>query len=384
MDLEENQTKKKKSLMQWMLVLLSCLALCIGTTAGPLSLRFYFIHGGSSRWLCSWLETAGWPILILPLLILYKRQPDVQHVTPQQCLAFCAIGLITGVDDYMDAWGVSYLPLSTYALLNTTQLAFNAIFAYLLVRQRFSPYSINAIILLTLGSVLLAFQSKSDRPKGHSNKNYILGFLLTIGAAGLYGLVLPVIELVYKRSKRRVTYTLVMEMQLIMSFSATVLCTIGMVVNKDFETVASEARASDVGEVKFYTALVWNAISWQLFFIGVFGVIFLTSSLLSGILKTVFIPVTQVLAVIIYHENFSGEKGLALALALWGFASFLYGEYLKSKQPANVTELNDQHIPGHNCECSGIKEERALEMEFEENSTNAETPELGDAFKVDL
>ncbi|GLJ48036.1 hypothetical protein SUGI_1014360 [Cryptomeria japonica] len=83
-----------------------------------------------------------------------------------------------------------------------------------------------------------------------------------------------------------------------MSFSATMLCTIGMVVNKDFETIASEARASDVGEVKLYIVLVWNAISWQLFFIGVFGVIFLTSSLLSSILKTVFIPVIQVLAVI--------------------------------------------------------------------------------------
>ncbi|GLJ48029.1 hypothetical protein SUGI_1014250 [Cryptomeria japonica] len=368
MDLKESQ-RKKKSMMEWTILLLNCLALCIGTTAGPLSLRFYFVHGGSSRWLCSWLETAGWPILILPLCIIYKRQPDVKHVTIYQCLGACTIGLITAVDDYMDAWGVSYLPLSTYSLLNATQLAFNAIFAFLLVRQRFSPYSINAVILLTLGSVLLAFQTKSDKPKEITTTKYILGFLLTIGAAGLYGLVLPIIELVYKTSKCRVTYTLVMEMQLIMSFSATVLCTIAMVVNKDFETVASEAKASDIGEAKFYIALVWNAISWQLFFIGVFGVIFLTSSLLSGILKTVFIPVTQLLAVIIYHENFSGEKGIALVLALWGFASYLYGEYLKSKQPANDTE-----IIGHDSEFSGIKEEKSLEVAVQEKNSNAEIP----------
>ncbi|GLJ48033.1 hypothetical protein SUGI_1014310 [Cryptomeria japonica] len=371
MDVKEGQTKEK-SLMEWTVVLLNCLALCIGTTSGPLSLRFYFVHGGSSRWLCSWLETAGWPILILPLCILYKRQRDVQHVTFHQCLAACAIGLITGVDDYMDAWGVSYLPLSTYSLLNATQLAFNAVFAFLLVRQRFTPYSINAVILLTLGSVLLAFQTKNDKPKEVTNTEYILGFLLTIGAAGLYGLILPIIELVYKRSKCRVTYALVMEMQLIMSFSATMLCTIGMVVNKDFETVASEARASDVGEVQFYVALVWNAISWQLFFIGVFGVIFLTSSLLSGILKTVFIPVTQVLAVIIYHENFSGKKGLALALALWGFASYLYGEYIKSKQPANVAELMNQRIPNHTCEFPGIVEQKSLEEAVKEKNSNTE------------
>ncbi|GLJ48040.1 hypothetical protein SUGI_1014400 [Cryptomeria japonica] len=335
--------------MEWTMVVLNCLALCIGTTAGPLSLRFYFVHGGSSRWLCSWLETAGWPILILPLLIIYKRQPDVQHVTFYQCLASCVIGIMTGVNDYMDAWGVSYLPLSTYSLLNATQLAFNAVFAFLLVSQKFTFYSINAVILLSLDAVLLSFQTKSDKPKEITNAKYILGFLLTLGAAVIYGSILPIIELVYKRSKCRVTYTLVMEMQLIMSFTATVFCTIGMVV--------SEARASDIGEAKFYIGLAWNAISWQIFFIGVYGVIFLTSSLLSGVLKTVFIPVTQVLPVIIYHENFSGEKGLALVLALWGFASYLYGEYLKSKQPANVTE-----IIGHDCELSGIKEEKSLEL----------------------
>ncbi|GLJ48039.1 hypothetical protein SUGI_1014390 [Cryptomeria japonica] len=334
MVLKESQ-RKKKSLMEWTLVLLNCLALCIGTTAGPLSLR---------------------------------RQPDAQHVTLHQFLACCAIGLITGVDDYMDAWGVSYLPLSTYSLLDATQLAFNAIFAFLLVRQKFTPYSINAVILLTLASVLLAFLTKSDKPEEVTNKKYILGFLLTVGAAKLYGLVLPVIELVYKKSKCRVTYILVMEMQLIMSFSATVLCTIGMVVNKDFETVASEARASDIGEAKFYIALVWNAISWQLFFIGVFGVIFLTSSLLSGIIKTMFIPVTQVLAVIIYHENFSGKKGIALVLALWDFASYLYGEYLKSKQPANVTE-----IICHRCQLSGTKEEKS-EVAVKEKNSNVVIP----------
>ena len=74
--------------------------------------------------------------------------------------------------------------------------------------------------------------------------------------------MLLIIELVYKRSKCRVTYTLVMEMQLIMSFSTTIFCTIGMVLNKDFEAVASEVRAYAIGEVKFYIGLVWNAISW--------------------------------------------------------------------------------------------------------------------------
>jgi hypothetical protein len=67
---------------------------------------------------------------------------------------------------------------------------------------------------------------------------YWLGFALTLGAAALYGLVLPLVELAYRRAAgggRAVTYALVIEMQLVMGFFATAFCTMGMIVNKDFQ-----------------------------------------------------------------------------------------------------------------------------------------------------
>jgi hypothetical protein len=54
------------------------------------------------------------------------------------------------------------------------------------------------------------------------------------------------VELAYRRAAgaggRAVTYALVVEMQLVMGFFATAFCTVGMVVNKDFE-VSSFPRA---------------------------------------------------------------------------------------------------------------------------------------------
>lgn len=64
-----------------------------------------------------------------------------------------------------------------------------------------------------------------------------MGFFLTIGAAALYGLVLPLVELTYRRAKRPITYTLVIEMQLVMGFFATAFCAVGMIVNKDFQVM---------------------------------------------------------------------------------------------------------------------------------------------------
>ena len=73
----------------------------------------------------------------------------------------------------------------------------------------------------------------------------------------------------------------------------------------------------DLGDTKYYLVLVWTAIiCQQCFYLGVIGIIFCASSLLSGILTTVLFSVTEILAVIFYKENFQAEKGVALALSL--------------------------------------------------------------------
>ena len=106
------------------------------------------------------------------------------------------------------------------------------------MRQRLTALSVNAVALLTVGAVVLGLHVSSDRPAGVTKGQYWLGFLLTLAAAALYGLVLPLIELTYKRAAgggRVVTYALVVEMQLVMGFFATAFCTVGMIVNNDFQ-----------------------------------------------------------------------------------------------------------------------------------------------------
>ncbi|KAK1302813.1 Purine permease 3 [Acorus calamus] len=151
------------------------------------------------------------------------------------------------------------------------------------------------------------------------------------------------IELTYRKTKTVVTYALVMEMQMVMSFFATAFCTVGMIVNKDFQ-MAKEAKEYELGETKYYVVLVFCAIFWQLFFMGTVGAISCSSSLLAGIVIAVMIPVTESLAVLFFHENFSGEKGISLALSIWGFASYFYGEYKmeKKKKKKMMMVMQDQ------------------------------------------
>ncbi|XP_056173031.1 purine permease 1-like [Syzygium oleosum] len=248
--MEAPQDKTPKRL----LLALNCAMLSLGTCGSPLLMRLYFVRGGTCVWLCSWLETGGWPIIVLPLTVAYFRRRSAEgpsaHLVLMDPFLFAAsavIGVLTGLDDYLYAYGAARLPVSTSALLIATQLSFTAGFAFLLVRQQFTSYSINSIFLLTIGAGVLAMDTSSDRPAGESDSAYYAGFFMTLGAAALYGFVLPLVELTYKKAKQAVTYSLVLEFQLVMCFFATAFCTVGMLINKDFQ-VLSQPRPIHTGD----------------------------------------------------------------------------------------------------------------------------------------
>ena len=228
--------------MKKFLLILNCILLSIGNCGGPLIMRLYFIHGGKRVWLSSWLETGGWPIIFIPIIITYFHRRATQgsstklfFMKPRLFIASTAIGILTGLDDYLYAYGVARLPVSTSSLIIASQLAFTAGFAFLLVKQKFTPYSINAVILLTIGAGVLALHTSNDRPNGESMKEYFAGFFMTVGASAVYGFVLPLVELTYKKAKQTITYSLVMEIQIVMCLFATLFCTVGMLINKDFK-----------------------------------------------------------------------------------------------------------------------------------------------------
>ncbi|PKA49024.1 Purine permease 3 [Apostasia shenzhenica] len=334
------------------LLSLNVLLLAVGSSGGPLVLRLYFLRGGSRKWLSAALQTSGFPLVLPPLLFSFLRRrrrssfsaakPAVFFITPPLVLYSVILGLLTGLDNFISAYGASYLPVSTSALLGSTQLGFTALFAFLIVKQKFSEFSINSVVLLTFGAAVLGVHANGNRPTGESQGKYYLGFAMTLAAAVLYALVLPLVELTYKKAKQEITYTLVMEMQCIISFSATAFCVVGMAVNRDFQAISRDAEGYGLGETKYYLVLVSIALLSQCYFQGLVGTIKYSSALLSGVVIAICIPVTEVLGVLCFREKFDGEKGVALALSLWGSASYFYGEYkLNKKREAAVGAVTD-------------------------------------------
>ncbi|XP_021740300.1 purine permease 3-like isoform X2 [Chenopodium quinoa] len=337
--------------MKQYLLILNCIMLAIGISGGPLIMRLYYLHGGKSIWLSSCLETGGWPMMIVPLLVAYFQrraahpaQAKLLFIKPSTFCFAAVVGLVAGSADYFYAYGVKHIPVSTSSLILATQLAFTAVFAFLLVRQKFTACSINAVALLTFAAIVLALHASSDKPAGESSAQYYLGFFFTLASSALFALMLPMIELTYKRAKQTVNYELVMEIQLVLSFSATAMCTIGMLASGDYKGYVGEVQVYKLGVVMYFVVLVCSAILWQFFYLGAAGVIYYGSSLLSGIIIAVALPITEIAAVFFYHEKFQVEKGLSLALSLWGFISYFYGEAKDIKKQKKKERINLESI----------------------------------------
>ncbi|XP_019175051.1 PREDICTED: purine permease 3-like [Ipomoea nil] len=327
--------------MRTIFLLFNTILLAIGNCGGPLLLRLYFLRGGARLWFSTWLQTAAWPVVFIPLLISYlrrrRRRSDVDSntkfflMTPCLFISGALIGLLVGLMNYLYTYGVAKLPVSTSSLIVSSQLAFTALFAFFLVKQHFTAFSVNSIVLLTAGAVVLGLRAGNDRPAGESNKEYGLGFVLTLGSAALYGLIMPLVELIYNKANTPIGYILVLEFQMVVSLAATLFCSVGMFINHDFQVIPREAREFELGAAKYYILVICSGIIFQFFLIGALGVICYGSSLLSVVINTVLLPVTELLAVILFHEKFQPEKGVSLFLCLWGFVSYFYGEMKRNK-----------------------------------------------------
>ncbi|KAI3912589.1 hypothetical protein MKW92_030826 [Papaver armeniacum] len=312
--------------MKWGLLLLSCTFNLLGWTGGPLLLRFYFLHGGSRKWLSSVLQAAGFPILFIPLTVLYIFRFE-------SFLFYAAlIGLTQGIVNFMYCYGLLYLPVSTSSLILTTQLVFTSFISFFWVKQKFTPYSINAIVVIIMGSILLAMTRSGDRPPGVTNSQYLLGFFMSIAAASIIGTLLVATQVAYAKANQAMTYPIVLQFQVCNAFFSTLIGIIGGLVSMDFSAMRREASEFDYGAKAYYLVLISNMVVWQLMYIGRVGIIFCTSSLFAGVMNTTILPITQIAAVITFHESFTAEKGMSLALTLWGFTCYFYGSYKNKRQ----------------------------------------------------
>lgn len=323
---------KRKPISHWILLVLSSGAMLVAFPASSLLSRVYFADGGTSKWIISWVAVAGWPLTALILFLTYLfRKTLPTPLTFKLILSYLLLGFLSAADNLMYAYAYAYLPASTASLLASSSLVFSALFGYIIVKNQLNASMLNALVIITAAMTIIALDSDSDRYSYVSNKQYIMGFVWDILGSALHGLIFALSELVFVKLLGRRSFHVVLEQQVMVSFFAFVFTTIGVTVNRDFHGMVSEAKTFKGGKASYYQVLIWGAITFQLGVLGGTGVLYLSSTVMAGVLNAVRVPLTSIAAVILLHDPMSGFKILSLIITFWGFGSYIYGSSSVSK-----------------------------------------------------
>uniref|UniRef100_A0A3Q7HU71 Purine permease n=1 Tax=Solanum lycopersicum TaxID=4081 RepID=A0A3Q7HU71_SOLLC len=312
--------------------------------------RFYYDEGGNSKWMATFVQSSGFPVL-LPLFFLFKSSKNTAFSSPEKpsgfslFLIYLFFGLMLAGDNLMYSYGLLYLPVSTYSLICASQLAFNCLFSLLLNAQKFTALILNSVVIVTISAALLAVHSEPDTSTKLSAGKYAIGFVCTVAASATYALYLSLLELTFKRVIKSETFNTILKMQVYPSFIASCACVVGLYASGEIRHLTAEMNGFNKGEISYLMTLIWTAVLWQICCIGLLGLIFEVSSLFSNVISTLGLPALPVLAVIFFNDKMDGEKIIALLLAVWGFLSYVYQNYLDdSKAKSSKPEENEATI----------------------------------------
>ncbi|XVE51553.1 hypothetical protein DITRI_Ditri02bG0051100 [Diplodiscus trichospermus] len=343
--------RPKSYMIRWLRIAFYTVFSISGQAAAALLNRLYYEKGGTSKWVGSLVQVVGFPILLPYFFISQRRKVITPNIStaavetkPSSLLSvvcvYVFLGLLMAVNAYLYSVGFQYLPVSTVALITASQLAFNAFFSYFLNSQKFTPFIINSLVLLTMSSVLLVANNSSERPPGVSNGKYVLGFICTIFAAATNGLLLASQQLAFRKVLKMQSFKVVMDLVIYGSLVASIATTIGFLASGEWKGLKREMEGYALGSTSYVMTLVWTAVACQVFIFCCAALVFELSALFSNAIAAFGLPIVPIAAMIVFHDQMSCIKGISMVLAIWGFLSYVYQQYLDDR------ESNDKNKKG--------------------------------------
>ncbi|XP_062185996.1 probable purine permease 11 [Phragmites australis] len=330
---------KRRSVRWRVLVLADMLMLLLGEAMAPLLCRLYYNSGGNSLWMATLVQSAGAPVLVIPLLLTPRAAAGDPRPAVSNLAAICVgLGLVIGCDNLMYSYAMLYLPVSTFSLVAATQLAFNAVTSRLINAQRFTALILNSVVVLTFSAALLGVGFSDDDETSSSNDvprgKHALGFVLTLSASAVYALILSLFEVTFEKVIRTKTLRWVLKMQICTNVVASVVSVVALFASGEWRTIPGEMAAFKNGRAGYVGTLVGIAVGWQAATLGAVRLITRVSSLFANVTGTLALPLVPVFAVALFGDRMTGIKVVAVLMAVWGFLSYVYQHYLDDRRVA--------------------------------------------------
>ncbi|CAN8292362.1 unnamed protein product [Cochlearia groenlandica] len=336
----------------WPTILISTIFVIIGQSVARLLENFYYdqinrsdyneAHQNDGVWTQSLLQTVAFPLLLLPFIITTKKQNRQQQppINSDQfhykslAIIYICIGIIMSVQGRLSAMGKLQIPFGVFTLIYMTQLIFTPIFARLINKVKFNRWVvISSVLAIATGALTLssAFGGEPDE----AEENYARGSWAALFAGLCFSLLLCNIQNVYdnyifKRTEstaKKPISAAVFEVLVFSSLVATVISVAGLLIAGEQHDLKREMNGFAKGKGAYVMAMVGQAVSWQIYWVGIVGLVFSVSSVLSNVISVITWPIVSVLVVIFFNfmdDEFDVLKGVSFITAALSAAAYFY------------------------------------------------------------
>ncbi|KAG2319687.1 hypothetical protein Bca4012_054074 [Brassica carinata] len=333
----------------WPTIILSTIFVILGQSIARLLENFYYDQINRSEydenrqndgvWTQALLQTVGFPLLLLlPFILLTAKnhnQPSCQFHYKSLTIIYICIGIVMSVQARLSAMGKLEIPFGVFTLIYTTQLVFTPIFARFINKIKFNRWVVISSALAIATGALTLSSSFGGEPD-EAEENVARGSWAALFAAVCFSLLLCNFQnvfdsYIFKRTEsttaRKPSFASVFEVIIFSSLVATIISAVGLLIAGEQDDLKREMNEFSKGRGAYVMVMVGQAVSWQVYWVGIVGLVFSVSSVLSNVISVVTWPIVSVLVVIFFNfmdDEFDVFKGVALITAALSAAAYFF------------------------------------------------------------
>ncbi|XP_010477200.1 PREDICTED: probable purine permease 14 [Camelina sativa] len=330
----------------WPTIILCIIFVITGQSIAKLLENFYYeqlqrMDYNSNRqnkgvWTQSLLQTVGFPLLLIPLFFFTTKkhnnqQPPITSSDRSTILSFSGcIGMLLTGHGSLSGKGKLDIPFRVFTLIYTTQLFFTPVLAAFINKIKFNRWIIISLILAIATGTLTSFSSSFGGEPDKTEESYAKGSWPALLSGVYFSLILCTIENVFRRNEsttRKQSFSSVFLVVIFSSFVATVISVVGLLIYGEQDDLKREMNGFLKGKGAYVMTMVVQAVSWQIYWVGIVGLVFSVSSVLSNVISVLTWPIVSVLVVVFFNfmeDKFDVFKGFALITAALSAAAYFY------------------------------------------------------------
>ncbi|KAG7588383.1 hypothetical protein ISN44_As07g007170 [Arabidopsis suecica] len=339
----------------WISVSLCLFLVLLGDSLVMLLLNFFYDQNNredsdqdlqyQGTWLQALVQNAAFPLLI-PLFFIFPSPKQNQETNNTRFLSlrllllYISLGVLVAAHSKLFALGKLYANYGVFTLISATQLIFTAIFTAIINRFKFTRWIILSIILTIL---IYVFGSPEFGGEPDENEEfYSIQAWLTFAASVAFALSLCLVQLGFekvlvktKRYGNKKVFRMVLEMQICVSFVATVVCLVGIFASGENKELQGDSHNFKKGEMYYVMSLIGLALSWQVWAVGLIGLVLYVSGVFGDVVHMCTSPLVALFVVLAFDfmdDEFSWPRIGTLIATPLALGSYFYTLHKRNKK----------------------------------------------------